>query len=381
MNNNHLTADDEISSIIYACIATADDIEKKQGNLDSYNPISFLINSLYDLEFPIYKHLEFVINKGGARNIIKDVSSYKKARGNDIKNVNDLKHLFKRYNCKNKEDIIKFITSIYKIRDCDKVAKDSAIKNALFAYKAYYKNNINIYDWPSDEELYTDFINSVLFKTLGKDNSYMDSTVNIGTDYGNTKNTLTAHSLKNYGCKMMIVADGYGEVESDGYAYRFCEYMNNWFWQSDPEDNFFETYLIKAIGVFNNIYLNNKYQLFSAAVVIISPDKTFISSFGNVDTFLIHKRKIKKIENLKRAVKTIPTKNIDNILISTKSISKNISNDDIKKIINSTNSNDIINAISYKIDDFSSNALAIYQKNTKNSIFKPKVKKKYKYYC
>ena len=78
-----LSNDDEVSSIIYSALATYDKYKMTCDNL-GFDPIKFVIGSMYDLEFPVYGHLDFVTRKGGARYIMNDVSSYRYTKGYSV---------------------------------------------------------------------------------------------------------------------------------------------------------------------------------------------------------------------------------------------------------------------------------------------------------
>ena len=290
-----LTKEEEIASIIYSCITTADQIEKKYGNLQNNNPIIYLINSLSDLDFPILKDHELITRKGGARYVMNDVSSYRKAKEYDVKEVKTLDDLFKRYGCKTKEDIIKLINHVYCIRENKSMSKDQIIKEVLMAYQTYYKNNISVDTWPKEKEIYNDYISNITNQNI-PDNSYMTSKSDIGSLNNSGSWSLTINHLRYRDTKMMIIADGNGEIENENAAYTFCDLMNEWFWKSNPFSNNYKEKLKIAIKEINEKIKSDHKTYTSASVIIILPTTTYICSIGNTRVYIGKKGKLTRIE-------------------------------------------------------------------------------------
>ena len=292
---NNLNDEEELSALIYSLITTADSIFKKQRNFKKYNPIKFLITALYNEEIPVYKHLEFVTRKGGARYVMNDVSSYRKAKDYEVEKIKIIKKLFKRFNCKTKEDIINFITHIYINRDKEIKEKNEIIKKALMAYQVYYKNNISLSTWPKDSQIYSDFISYTINKDR-KDKSFMDSCIGLGISKNYGSKVLKMNHLRYPNAKMLVIADGTGTIEEENAAFIFCEYINEWFWKSNPYEENYEEKLADTINLINyEIGERDKDTEASISVVIITNEKTYISSIGNTRVYLVNDGNITKV--------------------------------------------------------------------------------------
>ena len=394
---NELSDNNEIASIIYGCIATTDLIEKRQGKITGFHPIIFLIDSLYNLNFAVYKNLDFVTRKGGARYVINDVSSYRKAKDFNVEKIKPISKLFEKYGCMTKEEIINFIYSIYLIRNNDILPEDPIIRKAIMLYQTYYKNNISINTIPKDSRVYMEYLMNKLNKGI-KDNSYTSSLQKVGKTSITSQYTLNINNLKYPDVKMMIVTDGTGSLEEENAAYKFCEYMNEWFWKCNPKKENFAANLKAAIKLINKKICDDKNnKVTSASVVIITNDNLYISSIGNTRVYLIEDEKLLKInrkESLyddiiekngifpftKEYAKKVPydligkdydlnpevikidSSNITGVLISNSEIYQELSDITIENIIKNNNSEDILNQIESLVDDNISPAMAIYQK-------------------
>ncbi len=308
-----LTDEDEISSIIYAIIATTDSVEKKQGNLNSYNPISFLINILFNEDLPVYKHLEFVTRKGGARYIINDVTTYRKIKEYKVENIKSLANLFKAFNCKTKEDIISLITTIYNKREQKIIEKNEIIKKVLMAYQTYYKEDISLSTWPSSKQIYSDFLAKIINENK-KDNSFTDKAIGLGISSNIGGTAIIKKHLKYHGVKMIIIADGTGCIENENAAYLFCEYMNEWFWKSNPYSESFKEDLENAIKLINyqigeKNKENNENTETSASVIIITKENYYICQIGTTRVYLVQNGLLIKIPHKESLYDDLTEKN------------------------------------------------------------------------
>lgn len=331
-----LTSEEEISSIIYSLIATADRTEKKQGNLRIYNPINFLISCLYDKNMPIYNHLSFITRKGGARYIMNDVSSYRFIKKYQIEEVKSLKELFKTLNCNTKEDIIKLVNNIYIHRNNEITQKTECIKQSLLAFQVYYKNDISLDSWPSKNQIYSDYLTNFINKATN-DPSFMDSCIGLGTNQNHGSRVLTMKHIRYFGVKMIIIADGTGYTENENAAYKFCEYMNEWFWKANPYIENFENELNNTIKLINFkigeiCNETNDYTKTSASVIIVTPKNTYISSVGNTRVYIIKNGKITKIKHKESLYDDIKEKG--KIMPFTKEYAQSIPYDEIGYPIN-----------------------------------------------
>ena len=367
-----LTEDEEISSIIYSLITTSDSIEKKQKSLEEYNPINFLVKCLYDENMPIYNHLEFITRKGGARNIINDVSSYRKIKKYEVKKIKPLKELFKRFNCHTKEDIINFITHIYTNREKEILEKNEIIKTVLMAYQVYYKNNISLNTWPTKKQIYIDFLTYTINQTK-EDLSIMDSAIGLGLNSNHGSRVLTMNHLRYYGVKIMIIADGTGYYESENAAYQFCEYMNEWFWKSNPYEENFDINIKNAIKLINykigeNCQERQDYTQTSASVVVITPEKIYISSIGNTRVYLVRDGELTRIKRKESIYDDIIEKG--KRVPFTKTYAQSIPYDTIGHIIKDSNKcrPEVVTIPASFIDGILAISYGVYQNTTDDEI-------------
>lgn len=285
-----LNKNEEISSIIYACIASAHYVESKNGSLNNYNPINFIIDSLYDLDFKVYPHLNIIPDRGGARYIMNNVSSYRFSKGYKIRSLNTLKDLFKDYQCNNKNDIKKLINLIYQNRYNYNMFDDNITK-ALYAFKTYYENNIIIQTFPNDIKLYRDyFVNTI--KQYNND-SFTDISIN---SQNSSIHSLNTNHILYPEVKMLILTDGFGKADEYNASYEFIDYMNEWFNKINPyEDNFKEKLENIVCDLNYKIGKNNKSNT-SASVVVITEENTYIISAGNTRVHLVDKDGVKAVK-------------------------------------------------------------------------------------
>lgn len=394
-----LSPDDEISSIVYATLCSVSKLESIQGTFRNFNPLVFIVKSLYDENFPILGELSFITRDGGARYVMNDVSSYRAAKGYDVPEVNHLSDLFSRYGCSNYIDIVNFIYEVYLVRDSDELIGDDAIRRALMAYRVYYKNNISISYLPdfktvADENLRI-FNNSMI-----KRSDFVSSVSNFsGSSYG-TKSVTFTH-LKYPEVKMMIVADGTGDVLDENISYVFCDRMNEWFWNCKPYSSNFSHSLEDAITDINAQISLDNHALDTASVsVLVCTNKAYyVSSIGTTRIYLIKGNYLERIERPESLydvsdstadlsfadfmkgvpadyigygtvdsskgnvrVLTLPSYDLDGALLVTKSVYDNISDEELESIVASTDSSSVLESISGRLPLNVSSSLAIYQK-------------------
>lgn len=289
-----LTEEEELCSLLYGCICAASYVEKKQGSLVKYNPINFIIESLYNLNFEVYPHLNHIPYQGGARYIMNNVSSYRCSRGYNIRRLRKIDKLFERYGCKTKEDIIKLINNIYITRN-DLTNKDEIIKKVLIAYETYYKNNAIIQTFPKDEILYREYL---LNKIKKHDDSYTQKVIE-STSYRSIR-SLEINHITYPEVKMLILADGNRDENLSSCTFEFLDYMNEWFISSNPYDKDYKDKLEKVILKINSQFQSEHKLNTSASLAVITKEKTYIASMGDTRVYLINEtaQRIKRDENL-----------------------------------------------------------------------------------
>lgn len=395
-----LSLDDEISSIVYATLCSVDKIERTYGRFMYFHPLVFIVESLYNEKFEVLKDASFITRTGGARYVMNDVSSYRKAKDFDVPEVAHLKDLFSRYGCSSSVQIINFIYELYVIRDSDEFIADDAIRKALMAYRVYYKKNISLSFLPSFKTVLADYM-QVLNSDASKDVSYASSLSNFnGSSSGNK--AVNFEHLRYPEVKMMIVADGTGSVLDENVSYTFCDLMNEWFWKCHPYGSNFSSNLEYAIRDANNkIGANNpNFDTSSVSVFVCTKDRFYISSVGTTRVYLIkgnHLEKIDRTETLydelrskgnafafdsfmsdipadslglgltdpskcDAQVLSIPSYDVDGVLMLTKSVYDNISEDELEKIVFANESTSVLEKISDSLSLERSSSLAIYQK-------------------
>ncbi len=289
-----LSSSDEISSIIYALLATVSSANHISNRPD-FDVVSFVIGSMYDLDFPIYKHLDFITRDGGARYVMNDVSSYRIAKDFNSSILYSLNTLFSKYGCRCKEDVINFIKNICVNHNLESY-NSAEVKKALMAYETYYKNRVIISEWPSDDKLLHDFEDS---RNASKDVNYIiDNYVDIAHDNG-TVAFSTYHARYPDSC-MLLVASGIKDVNEDSAAYMFYEGMNEWFFNSNPYDDNFEDELASFAKYLNDKIIdylkeNRQNSTASMSLSIITEDKTFICSVGDTRVYTIKDNRLNRI--------------------------------------------------------------------------------------
>lgn len=396
---NFLNQDDEISSLVYACVASADYVESKTGSLYNYNPINFIIDSLYDLDFEVYPHLNIVPDRGGARYLMNDVSSYRFSKGHKIRHLNQLQKLFERYDCKDKEDIKKFINLVYENR-FDYKSFDETITKALYAYKTYYLNNVSIESWPKDIKLFRDFFVNMVKKS---DESFTDVSIN---SQSSSIHSLDITHLVYPEVKMLVLTDGIGNPYEYNASYKFIDYMNEWFNKTNPYDEGYAHKLEKIVSDLDN-KLSKDMTSTSASVVIIVGKNTYVISAGNTRVHLIYDgnvTSIKRKENLYDEIKeknmilpcseeyaksipvgtvgynadkfdkynsevyVIPTSMFDGLFITTSDIHENISDSDLSATINNNDSDEVLRTLEEIYELYkTSNGIMLYEKEKRIS--------------
>lgn len=406
-----LSSDDEVSSIIYAVLCTVSKIEKRSSCFYNFNPLVFIIKSLFEEDFPILRDSSFITRDGGAKYVMNDVSSYRAAKGYEVDDVAHLTDLFSRYGCSNCIDIINFIYGIYLERDTGEFIYDDAVKKALMAYRVYYKNNISLSHLPDFKTVAADYLSFMngSFKNLY--DFALSSSDYSGSSLGNK--AVTFNHLRYPEVKMLIVADGSGNVLDENVVYNFCDCMNEWFWQCDPYSSCFEEDLKKAIMDINyKISLDNSnLEIASASVFVCTDDKFYISSVGTTRVYLMrnsHLERINRVETLgddaesssdllfgdfmqsvpasymgydvvdpakcNAEVMIFPASDFDGVLAVTKGVYDNVSLEELEKSVFDNESLTVLYDIVQKLPLCISSSLAIYQKKkrTKKRLFSKK---------
>lgn len=326
-NYRKLSSDDEISSIIYAVLCSVDKSVRMHGAIRYFNPIKFIVESLYNERFDVLKESSFITREGGARYVMNDVSSYRKAKGFEISDIAHLTELFSHYDCSSCNSIINFIYSVYVLRDFDSLnfdddvinelkdtgeyddntlrmflsfneKYDDAVRRALMAYKVYYKNNISLSYLPDFKRTLADYM-LVVNGGLNKDTSFTSSVSNFnGSSVGNKAVTFT--HLKYPEVKMMIIADGTGSISEENVSYVFCDMMSEWFWQCDPYSSNFSRKLEIAMRSINNEIGSDNPESHNASVSVFvcTKDNFYISSVGTTRVYLIRGKQLEKIERV-----------------------------------------------------------------------------------
>lgn len=402
MKNNkefkELSRSDEISSIIYALIATVKSSNHIKKRLD-FDVVDFVIGSMYDLEFPIYKNLEFITRDGGARYILNDVSSYRLSKDFDTSTLFTLKRLFSKYGCKNKEEIIKFIKGICNNPNINLYDFDE-IKKALMAYETYYKNGITISEWPDEQKLISDYKASK--STIKKNDIKTYNYVDIAHDNGTIAYS-TPHA-KNINSCLLFVANGITNVDEDSAAYMCYEMINEWYFNSNPYDDNFENELSNYIEYINKRiveYLkeNNQNSTASISLSIINEDKTYICSIGDTRVYIIKDNHIIRIVRKETYLdeeensiislpvdfalsipsgfigldkynstkynpdfKTINSKEIDGVLILTPDVYRGMPEEDIDIFVSTFEDSELLKMLSMYKEPEKTNGYALYKK-------------------
>lgn len=388
------TIENETSSLIYACLCTLD------YNSNNRSIVNYIIDSLYNLDFEVYPHLNFFPDKGGARNIMNDVSSYRVSKGYKIKGFRDLNDLFSKYGCKDNNDIKKLIHYIYD--NVDNITEfDEVISKAIMAYKTYYKNGVSLEKWPNDINLYRDYFVNMI--KSHDDSSFTDVTINSTNN--KSINSLNMNHIRYPEVKILALTSGEGLQEERNASYKFIDYINEWFNSSNPYSEEYEKQLENAIRkIDRRISLNDNTNT-SASVVIITNDKTYIISAGNTRVSLIENDSlftIKRNENLyddimsknkilpfsEEYAKSIPigtigynkdnidkfnskvdvvsTSLIDGIFITTSSIHDNISVEDLSMTLKYNTDEEVLDTLSILYELYkSSNGIILWKKESK----------------
>lgn len=388
-----LSSEDEISSILYSLLVTKDKIDRYKNR---NNFIEYIINSMYDLDFPIYKNAEFVTREGGARYIMNDVSSYRKAKDYPVDDVFTLEDLFSKYGCKNKEDVINFILGIVSNPDIDSYHYDE-IKKAIIAYNIYYKNGVIISSWPDDNKLYKDFVYNRSFDY--SDGSFLDSYVDVAT-VNDTKAFSCTH-IRYPDSKLLVLCNGYGDLDSDSAAYDFYECVNEWFNNINPHSNNFQDELSNFIYYTNDkikkkSIKNGSFSKASVSVIISTHLYSYVVTMGDTRVYCYSDGKLSKIrrdENLAQVKDTdfeiplfndflstipkgcigynnyfkpdfnvLPSDKVDGFLAVTSDIYNNLSDDDLEMFWNTFSSDDLLKMITYQIEPSRTNGLVLYRK-------------------
>lgn len=398
---NVLSKEDEISSLIYACIASADYVNSKNNGLKKYNPINFIIDSLYDLNFAVFPHLNVVPDRGGARYVMNDVSSYRFSKGYKIRSLYTIKKLFENYNCKSKEDIKRLINEIYMNR-YDYNLYDDTIRKALYAYKTYYKNNVTIEKWPSDLKLYRDFFVNMI---NGENNSYTDVKIN---PQNRSIHCLNIDHLVSPEVKMLILTDGSGNSYEYTSSYKFIDYMNEWFNRVNPYDDNFKNQLEEIVKNLDIKLSKNEKTKTSASIVVIAGENTYVLSAGNTRVHFIKDSKVSSIDRKENfyneakenglimpfseeyaksiAVGTIgfkkskfdkydssayvfPTSMIDGLFITTSDIHNYISDEELSAAVLNNCSDEVLDTLSEIYNLYqTSNGIMLWEKNKRKKI-------------
>ncbi|MBR2840429.1 MAG: hypothetical protein IKF01_01000 [Bacilli bacterium] len=397
---NVLSKEDEISSLIYACIASADYVENKSNGFNNYNPINFIIDSLYDLKFEVFPHLNVVPDRGGARYIMNDVSSYRFSKGYKIRSLNTLKKLFEKYDCKSKEDIKKLLNEIYENR-YDYSSYDDTITKALYAYKAYYMNNVVIEKWPNKLKLYRDFFVNMV---KGENNSFVDYKIN---PQNRSIHSLNIDHIVYPEVKMLILTDGSGNSYEYTSSYKLNDYMNEWFNSVNPYDDNFKNQLEEVVKNIDLKFSKDEKTKTSASIVVIAGENTYVLSAGNTRVHFIKEGKVSSIDRKENfydeakeknlimpfseeyaksvAVGTIgfkkdrfdtydsnayvfPTSMIDGIFITTSDIHNYISDEELSAAILNNSSDEVLETLSEIYNLYQSpNGIMLWEKEKREN--------------
>lgn len=402
MKNNEkfkeLSKSDEVSSIIYAMIATVKSSNHIKKRLD-FDVVDFVIGSMYDLEFPIYKNLDFITRDGGARYVLNDVSSYRVSKDFNVTKLYTLKRLFSKYGCKNKEQIIKFIKGICNNPSVNLYGFDE-IKKALMAYETYYKNNIIISEWPNEQKLISDYkeTKEKTQESSSKTYNYVDIVESNGTI------SYTTPHAKNINSYMLFVANGISDINEDSAAYLCYEMINEWYFNSNPYEDNFEDELSNCIEYINEQIINylkehNHNSTASISLSIINEDKTYICTVGDTRVYTIKDNHINRIirketclDEEKKSIislpvdlalsipsgfigidkynttkfnpdyKTIDSKEIDGLLILTPDVYRGMPEKDLDIYIATFEDSELLKMISMYKEPEKTNGYALYKK-------------------
>lgn len=394
-----LSNDDEVSSIIYSALSTYDKF-KETINICDFDPVKFVIGSMYDLEFPIYSHLDFITRRGGARYIMNDVSSYRYAKGYTVDKFITLKRLFSKYGCKNKNDVINFIINICDNPDINAYHFDE-IKKAIIAYNLYYKNDIIISSWPDDNKLYKDFVFSRSFSK--KKGEFLDSFVDVVDNNDTIAFTCTHNRYPD--SKLLVLCNGRENIDEDSAAFDFYEELNEWFNKVNPHvSNFDEVFASFVCDANNRIseksIKNRSFSSTSASVVIITGNNSYVLSIGDTRTYFFKDGNINRVirdetltesfttsstipmfddflstfpsssigyssfvnAEFKPEIAVIPTSSIDGFLSITRDLYNGIDDKDLEVLWNTFDSSDLLKSITYQIIPSKTNGLVLYRK-------------------
>ena len=300
-DQKQLTRSEIQSAILYACLCTYDELEKREMSLEEKELfIDIFISGLFDGKFSGYGantvNGNIIISSGGARNVMFDVGKFREIYGIESSTNNmSMYEVFRSNSIKDedlRDEVIRSFKNICLKRDSIKINLESLNSAflAIMAYRLFYKNNISLNFFPDSS-----FIKDEWIREKSEDDFILDTCSHIGATHEvNQDYSIVCSHPSLEGVELMVVADGVSQSKHGEDASRmFCDEMKKWFCSLNERD--FEGYFSrnlkrairnadKKIGFENDLKDENNVTV--GSVVVITPNDTYISTVGDTRVYL-----------------------------------------------------------------------------------------------